>query len=122
MTKEKMTPYVKTLVSRYDAASARKQSFYLSTFPEHGITTSSFWDGGSRSIWTIVRVSDGRSVTLPENHPAFQPGRPYFMTALPAGHILLETGTYCGKPATPHIYTPPNETLDSPRSAERIGT
>jgi hypothetical protein len=111
MTKLPMTPQVKAIVARIDERCARKQSFYLSTFPPLGMQVASFWDGGTKHEWTIIRSSDGRCVTLPENHPAFQPDRPYFMTALPAGHILLQTGTFCGKPATPHIYTPDTETL-----------
>jgi len=85
--------------------AARKKHYSIGTirFPK---TVASFWDGGSRSYYTFYQPSTGRSVNLPENHPVFEPGRPYYLKALPPDCILVETGIFCGKPMAARFCMP----------------
>ncbi len=46
-----------------------------------------------------------RVARLPSNHPVFEPGRPYTLARpLPENLIVVQTGVFCGKVATAHIY------------------
>ena len=60
-----------------------------------------YWDGGSRSTYTAVRMTDGFSLGAPQyDPPQFGGPRQAPMVTIPVGVAIVETGTFCGKPAT----------------------
>lgn len=94
-----VTPKVKELTG------SKKRSFYFE--PANTVTPRGGWSGGSRSCYTAIEWRTGKPY-------AFHIGDQWSIQAkqqvLPAGVILIETGTFCGKPATPRIYCNPTET------------
>lgn len=65
------------------------------------ITLYSYWDGGSRDEYCAWN-RNGQAITLPiSGAPGFtQPRAPWTPEA---GDVLVEFGTFCGKPATPRV-------------------
>lgn len=92
-----MTRTVKTLTG------SRKKTFGLSATAttESNFSTASYWDGGSRSCYFIKNIITGIESNPPCGEFPFTK-RP--MTQLKPGEILVMTGTFNGKPATPIIY------------------
>lgn len=63
------------------------------------VNVDSYWDGGSKSNYTVLNI-DTRMEILPKgNEPFGAHGRTGYK--LITGDIVIETGTMCGKPATP---------------------
>jgi len=65
----------------------------------HAASVNSYWDGGSRSYYTLFR--DGASHAVGRS-----PGFPKFENQtleLTPGDVLVRTGVFCGRPATAHI-------------------
>lgn len=63
------------------------------------LTLISMWDGGSKSQYLVYRNGEyftPRALTSP-----FQDVRPTFQPE--SGDVLIEFGTFMGKPATPYI-------------------
>lgn len=105
--------------------SYRKHNAYISVFGEHGKTINSYWDGGSRDEYAVVELSTGKRHALPtQSHPYFNIVRNgaantedanvsvdhvgnVTLKHLPEGFVLVQAGTSCGKPATAHLYVPP---------------
>ena len=101
----------------------RKQKATLSVF-NGGVNINSYWDGGSRSEYRIVDLHTLRSSGTPStSHPYFDVVRAGLarrendavsvdsvgnvtLKILPAGYALVAAGTFCGKPATAHVYLP----------------
>ena len=92
----KMTLKVKELTN------SKKKTFWFMTVTE--ICTNSYLDGGSRSEWWIVNL-DTKTDFIPS------PGSYPWTTAndyiLQPGDVVIETGLFCGKPATPHFHCLP---------------
>lgn len=94
----------------------RKKKAMMSYFPENGVQINSYWDGGSKDEFVIVNTS-GQIKTLPTSHPEYDlkgisgqtpdveavNGNVY-LRRLPKGFVLIRSGTFCGKPATAHVY------------------
>jgi hypothetical protein len=118
MTKQPMDPLAKRIlldIGTPDALSAsRKKSYFLSPFFP-GMSCPSFWDGGSKSYWHFYHTLTGKAWEVPENHPVFLTGRPYYIKQLPPHSILVRTGIFCGKPASAHLYMPtsPSDVVDT---------
>lgn len=79
----------------------KKKKFFLSK----GLTPSllhSYWDGGSKNVYSVVNIHTGRQTLPPTWGGNFdaQGKREYVPVA---GDILIETGCFCGKPATPYL-------------------
>lgn len=86
------------------------------------VELKSAWDGGSRSEYAIVKVDTLERKALPTStHPYFDvsgrgisPGDngavavdaqgSITLKFLPPDFVLVEAGTFMGKPATAHIY------------------
>jgi len=116
----KTAPEVKCLIQAA-FPTYKKRRAYLSAFNgERNI--NSYWDGGSRSVYAIVELATMQRKALPtRTHPYFEitalgmanseseivrtdhVGNLY-LKVLPAGFALVETGTFCGKDATAHIW------------------
>jgi hypothetical protein len=119
----KTAPEVKALIQRA-FPGYKKHSAFLSVFGEHGKSINSYWDGGSRDTYTLVEIGTGRIKPLPtSSHPYFDIARQGMLNAdspdvsvdhvgnvtlkhLPEGLALIQSGTFCGKPATAHVYLP----------------
>jgi hypothetical protein len=102
----------------------RKKKAFVSVFGEHGETINSYWDGGSRTLYSIVHIPTRRMKDLPSaTHPFFDiAGRGaasqetedvvsdsrgnLTLKRLPADFALVAAGTFCGKPATAHLFIP----------------
>ena len=70
--------------------------------PCESVTLSGgYWDGGSRSTYFGVTI-DGREVPLRYNTSPgmFNGNAPDRVALLEPGLVVLEAGTFCGKPAT----------------------
>lgn len=86
---------------RYLPADYRKKtvSVALDVAP-HKASVNSYWDGGSRSGYTLFPASGGCV------DASRSPGFPKFenqTVQLNPGDVLVRTGVFCGKPATAHI-------------------
>ena len=100
----------------------RKQRLYLTVFPEHGVQINSYWDGGSRDYFAIVELASLRRMPMPTaTHPYFEVAARGManqstqfvesdhvgnitLKMLPEGYALVQSGVFCGKPATAHVY------------------
>ena len=112
----KLAPEIKALLAAV-LPSYRKHNAFLSEF-HSGVNINSYWDGGSRSTFVIVELATMRTRELPTaSHPYFDlngvSGQNEDVTVvkgnvhlnrLPEGFALIEAGTFCGKPATAHVY------------------
>ena len=105
--------------------SYRKHGAVISEFPEHGVNINSYWDGGSRDEYAIVELASNTRKALPTStHPYFDVARRGLVNPespdvavdhvgnitlkhLPEGFALVSAGTFCGKPATAHVYLNP---------------
>ena len=64
------------------------------------------WSGGSRSVYSAIDPLSGSGLenhpddVSPAGFPSFKPGRKVVET----GRTVISTGTFCGKPASLHIY------------------
>ena len=101
--------------------SYRKHKATLSVF-NGGVNINSYWDGGSRDEYAVVDLATCRRGALPTaSHPYFDVARHGIanvetdvisvdhvgnvtLKVLPEGFALVAAGTFCGKPATAHIY------------------
>lgn len=100
----------------------KKHKAYVSGF-DGGVNVNSYWDGGSRDEYGLVDIRTGRAGKLPTaTHPYYDVARHgvegenslvsvdargnVTLKALPDGVALVSAGTFCGKPATAHVYLP----------------
>jgi hypothetical protein len=68
--------------------------------------SNTYWDGGSRSSYTIVNIVTGQITTCAQYAP------PEFGGITPVIKIdddiaIIETGVFCGKPATASVFVSP---------------
>lgn len=100
----------------------RKKTASIDLFSEYGHSINSFWDGGSRDEYAVVELATGQKKNLPtSSHPYFDlaahgvvnqeseavvvDGRGNAtLKILPEGFVLIQAGTFCGKPATARLY------------------
>lgn len=67
-----------------------------------------YWDGGSRSTYTAVELATGRNKGAPQYAPPqFGGPRQAPEVQIPPDVVIVETGTFCGKPATATVYVNP---------------
>jgi hypothetical protein len=88
------------------------------------MTVNSYWDGGSKDVYHLVRLDNGQVATVPTSHPYFdrrQDGARcgiLELRELPENTVLVRGGWFCGKPATVYIYCRPDglaKQLEAPR-------
>ena len=103
--------------------SYRKQKAFVSVF-NGGVNVNSYWDGGSKDEYAIVELATLQRHPLPtSSHPFFDVARHGLanrrtevasvdrvgnvtLNMLPDGFVLVSAGTFCGKPATAHVWVP----------------
>jgi hypothetical protein len=120
----KNTPDLKKLIQAADP-SYKKRNAFVSAFSSHGVNINSHWDGGSRSLYAIVDIVTGQKKALPSHtHPFYDiaakglanqtdgvvsidGGGNVTLMALPENYALVETGHFCGKVATAHVFLNP---------------
>ena len=111
-------PDIKRILER--AISYRKHKAFLSEF--HEVSINSYWDGGSRSTFVLYNLETGQRHALPTStHPYYDVAARGIVNTgnaavevdsrgnvtlkqLPENCILIEAGTFCGKPATAHLF------------------
>ncbi len=94
-----MNTYYKTTEAVKNITRSRKHQFSFGT-SEQPQNTDSYWSGGSRSEYSVYNMDT--------NKFGFPPAGKYPWTTenrytLQPGDVLIETGTFCGKPATPRF-------------------
>ena len=68
------------------------------------------WDSGSRTQYAVASLDDASQVK-PVHDPRPWPSNmaPLGQTAIAPRFVIVETGVFCGKPATPAIYARPED-------------
>ena len=80
----------------------RHVTVYLTDSVEIG---SQQWSDGSRDIYTIASLDVADMVkAVEDSRPWPMNMGPLGKTAIPPRFVIIRTGTFCGKPATPVIY------------------
>lgn len=94
-TRYPTTPMVRRL------SGTRKREFYL-VLHETPVTKdcNSYWDGGSRDSYTVLDMN-GQYIETPPSGGFNKLADPY---TIKPGTLLMETGIFCGKPATVTFY------------------
>lgn len=83
---------------------SRKKQFRFYVCETH--CTNSYWDGGSRTQFEVLNIDTGaRGVPSPGIYPWTTPNN----YTLKPGEIMIETGTFCGKPSWPCISCRPDD-------------
>ena len=87
----------------------RKREFVIE-FTESVTTHGTEWSGGSRSSYSSVTPRGGPLMPhdndqYPEGWPSCKPG----LKIVEPGRIVVETGTFCGKPATLVVHCHPDD-------------
>jgi hypothetical protein len=89
------------------APSYRKKSVRVSV-RESVTLHGTYWDGGSRSVYSAVEIATGRHVSAPNYAPAaFGGPQSAPVVAIPEGVAIVETGVFMGKPSTACVYLNP---------------
>lgn len=66
------------------------------------------WSGGTRQVFSAVELASGRTVSITDTFSAPWDGsRVDRHIALKPGFAIVETGSFCGKPAGLHLYIHP---------------
>ena len=67
--------------------------------------TGTYWDGGSRSAYALLDTATRRlsAVPCPTDPPQFGGGDAP-RVSIEAGAVLVQCGTYCGKPGYPTVH------------------
>lgn len=103
---QKIASFVKNTLLGY-----RKHQVILSKCTT--LRPCSFWDGGSRSHYTLHAI-DGRYLRdVPTQSAPEQFGGKPVIYGIPENCVVVETGTFCGKKATMKIHTPNPEHFTS---------
>lgn len=77
----------------------------------------SYWDGGSRTDYTVVDIATGKSIDLPGINPLRE--RDERQAVIPRGYAVIEHSVFCGKHQPPQIWTHPGDLTPAlPRPAE----
>ena len=94
-TRYPTTPMVRRL------SGTRKREFYLAMFEAPYVKDcNSYWDDGSKDNYRVLDMN-GQFVEVPPSGSFKKRADPY---TIKPGTILMETGLFRGKPATPTFY------------------
>jgi hypothetical protein len=92
-------PYVSTLLR---SVGTRKRKCFIAEAPSGSpVKLRSYWDGGSRDLYAAYTAS-GKSISIPVGGAPGFTSEPEAWTPAP-GDVLIQTGTFNGKEATPRI-------------------
>lgn len=97
-------PFPQNIADLLARVGSRKRKAYVkydAPIPTHGIKLASYWDGGSRDEFAAFTAS-GQAIALPiSGAPQFSKEEPAWIPQ--SGDVLVEYGTFMGKPSTPSI-------------------
>lgn len=67
--------------------------------------SGTYWDGGSRSDYFLIRIADKKVTPLAHQaQPQFGGPREDPIQVLEPGYVVIEAGVFQGKPSTPVVY------------------
>ena len=69
------------------------------------VTPTSYWDGGSRTVYRFVNVETRQVLSLGSNHPAFDKGSYQGPVPLEGNVVCVAHSIFCGKDMGITIYT-----------------
>lgn len=93
--------YTKTLkpIQSYLPSGYRKKSVRLEV--QNKVCVKCYWDGGSKITFSLNNLTSGRYIQGLGIDPWNKdPNDPKFYFEIPSDTYVLESGTFCGKPAT----------------------
>lgn len=70
------------------------------------ISLRSYWDGGSKDTFVVMRLVDKKAVKAPTSHPVFDHWDGVDNFEIPEGFIVVEHSIFCGRDAGITIHTP----------------
>lgn len=78
----------------------RKQKCFVTELAQaRELNTASYWSDGSRDQFVVLNLASGKRTSPPiGQYPMFDA-----KYTLQPGEVLIRTGVFCGKPATPEI-------------------
>jgi hypothetical protein len=77
-------------------SGSRKREFRFYTGADRPQNTASYWNGGSKTSYTVINMLTGAQGIPPcGQYPTFQASY-----TLRPQELLMETGVFCGKPGT----------------------
>lgn len=75
----------------------------------------SYWSGGSKNYYALVRLQDCEVFRLPDSHPVFD-NVDANEVDIPEGSVMIEHKIFCGKDLGLTIYTPlPSGFIEAPK-------
>jgi hypothetical protein len=91
----------------------RKREVIVDVF-RGSMTVNSYWDGGSKDEYVLLRLDNGRAAKVPTSHPYFDRRSDgsrcgtIELRELPPNTVLVHGGYFCGKPRLIYIYCRPD--------------
>jgi hypothetical protein len=96
------SPFAADVKAILDRVGTRKRKCYVDELPAgREMRLRSYWDGGSRDVYTAFDAQGKRLDVSVSGAPAFT-AEPQPWTPQP-GDVLVVTGVCCGKESTPRI-------------------
>lgn len=92
---------VTTMVRRLSGTHKRRFNLWLSDKQPLTHYCNSYWDGGSRDSYSVFDLNGQFIETPPSGNGLDKLADPY---VIQPGTLLMETGVFCGKPATVCFY------------------
>ena len=87
-----------------ELTDSKKRDFWFMTATK--VCTNSYLDGGSRSEWRIINLNSKLDFAPSPGHYPWTTPNDYILYS---GDVVIETGLFCGKPATPHFHCLPSD-------------
>jgi hypothetical protein len=87
---------------------SRKRSILLQITDSGTDNFGTWWDGGSRRKLSYLNITTGSVIPLPAINPPEYGGN---VTDIPhkEGYLIVDCGTFCGKPSYPKLYVHPDD-------------
>jgi len=100
-------PEIKAIIRAAEPSYKRREAVIV---VQAAVTlTDTYWDGGSRSIYTAVNMLTRRSAGAPQyDPPQFGGPKETPVVTLPENIAIVRTGTMCGKTARAYVYVHPS--------------
>lgn len=102
------TMYIRTTdLPAHIAAAIGSQQTVRVELREAGQTVyvgSQQWSEGSRDLYSVACLDGGAVTPVEDPRPWPRNMADLGETPIPPRHVIIKTGTFCGKPATPVIY------------------
>lgn len=96
------------MVKRIKKAFAYRKRTVVVTLAKSLQLQGTWWDGGSRDVYTVYNLTTGAKKSTPVHVPfSGTPTAPVW--EIERGTVVVQTGTFCGKPATMCIWIHPDD-------------